>query len=264
MPSLPFELIKTDGSTRRGLTEDFADKAAVIHIFTTDVSADNDNVIRSGDIKAGIKAQGCIGNASGIIGERKSAYGCVAASVGAAEQRLIAKGRVLGTNRVTGKRLETKRVVGKSCRVTLKRVLTHGVVSAAAKAAGAVGMLERSRADGHISAVRAVNPNDGARRKRIRSNSYIAVSGGVAKERVKTNGSVVARIVLKQGLYSDSGIKNTFNVIAQNIDPQSSICTAASIGKERVAADGCVGVSGSIVDERANAIRRVPGTTSVA
>jgi hypothetical protein len=88
--------------------------------------------------------------------------GCVAASGAAVRQRLIAKGRVVGTNGVTGKRLKTKRVVGKSCRVTLKRVVTHGVVSAAAIAAGAVCMLERIRADGHISAVKAVNPNDGA------------------------------------------------------------------------------------------------------
>jgi hypothetical protein len=65
------------------LTEDFADKAAVIHVLATDVIANNDNAIRTGNIKAGIKAQGCIGDASGIVLERKGAYGCVAVSGGA-------------------------------------------------------------------------------------------------------------------------------------------------------------------------------------
>ena len=100
--------------------------------------------------------------------------------------------------------------------------------------------------------------------ERAVTHGRVHVADLVVFERVKTNGSVVARIVLKQGLYSYSGIKNTVNVIAQNTDPQSSICTAASIGKERVATDGCVGLSGSIVDERANAIRSVPGTSCVA
>src|SRR6266496_2895793 len=134
----------------------------MIHVLTTDISANYDNVIRSGDIKAGIKAHSGIGDASSVARERKRPNGGVAASRGAAKQSLIAKGRVLGTNGVTEDRLETTRVVGKSCRVALKRVVTHGVVSAAAIAAGAVGMLERTRTDGHISAVRAVNPNDGA------------------------------------------------------------------------------------------------------
>ena len=133
----------------------------MVRVLTTKVSADNDNVIRSRDIKAGIKAHGGIADTRSVVRERKGADGGVATSRGVAEQCLIAAGRVLDAGGVIEERLETKRVVSKSCRVALKRVLTHGVVSAAAKGAGAVGILERSRANGHISAVMTINPNDG-------------------------------------------------------------------------------------------------------
>ena len=80
---------------------------------------------------------------------------------------------------------------------------------------------------------------------------------------LETNGSVVARVVLKQGVYSESGIRITVNVIAQDIDAHSCIGAARCIGSERVATDGYVGISGNIVEERVYAVRRVPGTSRI-
>ena len=92
------------------MTEDFAAKAAVIHVLTTDVSADNDNVIRSGDIKAGIKAQGCIGDASGVVNER-----------------IVTTCRVGAGDVVIERTRTNSRIVGAGC-VYLQRIETDGCV----------------------------------------------------------------------------------------------------------------------------------------
>jgi hypothetical protein len=82
VPSLPFESIKT-AVPPESFTEDFADKAAVVQLLTTNVSANHNNVIGRRDTKTGIKAHTRISDASGIVRERTKAHGGVAASSGA-------------------------------------------------------------------------------------------------------------------------------------------------------------------------------------
>jgi hypothetical protein len=53
----------------------------MVHVLTTDVRADNDDIIGRGNIKAAVKPQGSISDASGVVSKRLKTHGRVAASV---------------------------------------------------------------------------------------------------------------------------------------------------------------------------------------
>jgi hypothetical protein len=59
--------MKTAAPLEEVSPEDLPDKAAVVYILTSDVGADNNNVIGGRDTKTGIKAQGRIRDTGCII-----------------------------------------------------------------------------------------------------------------------------------------------------------------------------------------------------